>query len=123
MKQQQIQSTQHATLLLDQVTLRTLHEQLNAEYEDVKREQEALRKLNRDLRSEVRTFKEDSTSQNKQIAILEQEKEMLRNESKSLGNLRAEHSKLKVIRKHFESKVYRCIFRMIFGICLLPVNE
>lgn len=96
-KQHQIQNSQHDTLLLDQVTLRTLHEQLTVEYEDAKKEQDILRKLNRDLRSEVRMFKENITTQDRKISNLEQEKEALKNESKSLGNLRAEHSKLKVI--------------------------
>lgn len=82
---------------MDQVTLRTLHEQLTVEYEDVKNEQDVLRKLNRDLRSEVRMFKENVAAQERKILNLEQEKEALKNESKSLGNLRAEHSKLKVI--------------------------
>lgn len=95
-KQQQIQNKQHDTLLLDQVTLRTLHEQLTAEYEDLQKEQELLRKLNRDLRSELRTYKENIASTEKKIAALEQEKEALKNESKSLSNLRTEHSKLKV---------------------------
>lgn len=95
-KQQQIQSSQHDTLLLDQVTLRTLHEQLSLEYEQLKQEQEALRKLNRDLRSEIRSYKENISTHEKKINNLEQEKEALNNESKSLSNLRAEHSKLKV---------------------------
>lgn len=95
-KQQAIQNKQHDTLLLDQLTLRSLHEQLTAEYEDVKKEQDVLRKLNRDLRSELRTYKENISCEEKKIIALEQEKEALKNESKSLSNLRAEHSKLKV---------------------------
>ncbi|KAI4458632.1 hook protein [Holotrichia oblita] len=94
-EQQKIQNNQHDTLLLDQVTIRTLHEQLSAEYEDLKVEQESLKKLNRDLRCELRTIKDKNLSGDKKILTLEQEKEALRNESKSLSNLRAEHSKLK----------------------------
>lgn len=87
--------SKHDTLLHDQVTIRTLYEQLNAEYEELTKEQEQLKKNNRDLRIEVRTLNESSTSHEKKIATLELEKEALKNESKSLGNLRTEHSKLK----------------------------
>ncbi|XP_044261844.1 protein Daple-like [Tribolium madens] len=94
-KQQKIQNTQHDTLLLDQITLRSLHEQLTTEYEQLKAEQELLKKLNRDLRSEVRTLKETNSGQKERISALEVEKESLKNGAKSLGVLRAEHSKLK----------------------------
>ncbi|KAG5892313.1 hypothetical protein JTB14_023493 [Gonioctena quinquepunctata] len=94
-KKQQIQNNQHDTLLLDQVTLRTLHEQLSMEYEEAKREQENLKKVARDLRSEMRTLKEQNDSLDTKIVDVEMEKEILKNDAKSLGNLRAEHSKLK----------------------------
>ncbi|CAG9818185.1 unnamed protein product [Phaedon cochleariae] len=94
-KKQQIQNTQHDTLLLDQVTLRTLHEQLNSEYEEAKREQETLKKVARDLRSEIRTLKETNGTLETRIADVEAEKDALKSDAKSLGNLRAEHSKLK----------------------------
>lgn len=95
-KKHEIQNNNHDTLLLDQETLRRLHEQLSSEYETLRKEQESLKKINRDLRSEIRTFKETIISNDKVIDTLEQEKEALKTESKSLGNLRAEFSKLKV---------------------------
>ncbi|KAK4883258.1 hypothetical protein RN001_006577 [Aquatica leii] len=94
-KQQIFQSTQHDTLLLDQATLRTLHEQLYTEYDEMKKEQDQIKKTNRDLRSEIRNLKDSNTTFEKKITTLELEKDALKNESKSLGNLRAEHSKLK----------------------------
>jgi chromosome segregation ATPase len=95
-KQQKIQNTQHDTLLLDQITLRTLHEQLTGEYEQLKAEQESLKKFNRDVRSEMRALKETNSTQKEKIATLEGEKETLKNGAKNLAVLRAEHSKLKV---------------------------
>lgn len=81
---------------MDQVTLRTLHEQLSTEYEELKHEEEQLKKVNRDLRSEIRTLKDENDNNVTKITSLELEKETLHNDSKNLGNLRAEHSKLKV---------------------------
>ncbi|XP_072394977.1 uncharacterized protein Girdin isoform X2 [Diabrotica undecimpunctata] len=94
-KKQQLQNNQHDTLLLDQVTLRTIHEQLSLEYEEAKNEQENLKKVARDLRSEMRSIKERNNNLESKIADLEAEKDILKNDAKSLGNLRAEHSKLK----------------------------
>lgn len=94
-KQQKLQSSEHDTLLCDQTTLRALHEQLNSEYEEIKKEQNQVKKNNRDLRSEIRTLKESNATLEKKIASIDLEKDALKNESKSLGNLRAEHSKLK----------------------------
>lgn len=94
-KKLQVQNNQHDTLLLDQVTLRTLHEQLSTEYEELKHEEEQLKKVNRDLRSEIRTLKEENSNSLTKITSLELEKDTLRNDSKNLANLRAEHSKLK----------------------------
>ncbi|CAG9863773.1 unnamed protein product [Phyllotreta striolata] len=94
-KKQQIQNTQHDTLLLDQATLRTLHEQLSLEYEEAKKEQENLKKTARDLRSEIRAVKEKNASLENKLKDIDAEKELLKTDAKSLGNLRAEHSKLK----------------------------
>lgn len=94
-KKQEKQNKEHDTLLLDQVTLRTIHEQLNTEYEGLQKEQENLRKLNRDLRSEIRVLKEQNDTHENKISSLEIEKESLKSDSRSLANLRAEHSKLK----------------------------
>lgn len=91
-----MQNNHHDTLLLDQVTLRTLHEQLNTEYEELIVEQETLKKLNRDLRTEIRTMKEMNGNYEERIAVLELEKDTFKNDAKNLSILRTEHSKLKV---------------------------
>nr|CAI5866164.1 unnamed protein product [Callosobruchus analis] len=95
LKKQQIQNTQHDTLLLDQMTLRSLHEQLSTEYEQAKNEQENLKKISRDLRSEIRGMKEKNNSLQSRIANLEIEKEAMKNEAKNLAHLKGEHMKLK----------------------------
>ena len=96
MKERTLQQSAHQQLLLDQVTLQSLHEQLTAEYESLLREREGLKATQRDLRNELRDLKEHCTHQEEAQTLLEQEKEKLRIESQSLGNLRAEHSSLKV---------------------------
>ncbi|KAJ8919185.1 hypothetical protein NQ315_012173, partial [Exocentrus adspersus] len=102
-KKQQLQNNQHDTLLLDQVTLRTLHEQLSMEYEEAKHEQENLKKVARDLRSEVRTLKETNNSLESKVMNLELEKDTLKTDARSLSNLRAEHSKLKACKDDFRN--------------------
>lgn len=62
----------------------------------MKSDQDQLKKANRDLRSEIRALKDLQSSLEKKVLALEQEKVTLKSESKSFGNLRAEHSKLKV---------------------------
>lgn len=95
-KQQKIQNNQRETLLCDQATIRSLHEQLSTEYEELKKEQESWKKQNRDVRMELRNLKDTNAILETRIIKLEEEKDILKNESKSLSNLRAEHSKLKV---------------------------
>jgi chromosome segregation ATPase len=95
-KERSLQKSAHQQLLLDQVTLQSLHEQLTTEYENLLREKEGLKATQRDLRNEVRTLKELCSRQETSQTLLEQEKEKLKTESRSLGNLRAEHSSLKV---------------------------
>lgn len=95
LKKIQIQSTQHDTLLLDQIMLRSIHEQLNLEYEESRKDQEYLKKVARDLRFEMRTLLEKINSLENNIMTLETEKEALKNTTTNLLNLRAEHSKLK----------------------------
>ncbi|XP_060525405.1 girdin [Cylas formicarius] len=94
-KKQQLQNTEHNTLLLDQVTLRTLHEQLTSEYEELKIEQETLKKLNRDLKLEIRDLKEGNDNLRIKVTNWEIEKESLKKDTRNLTNLRTEHSKLK----------------------------
>jgi hypothetical protein len=95
-KERSLQKSAHQQLLLDQVTLQSLHEQLTTEYENLLREKEGLKATQRDLRNEVRTLKELCARQEASQTLLEQEREKLKTESRSLGNLRAEHSSLKV---------------------------
>ncbi|KAL1500867.1 hypothetical protein ABEB36_006292 [Hypothenemus hampei] len=92
LQQHQIESEK---VLSDQVTMRTLHEQLNNEYEEVKLEQDTLRKANRDLRTELRSLKETNDSLEKKLSNSELEKENLRSIASNLTKLRTEHSKLK----------------------------
>ncbi|KAL3278427.1 hypothetical protein HHI36_013749 [Cryptolaemus montrouzieri] len=94
-RQNNLQKNQHDTLLLDQVTFRTIHEQLSLEYEQMRNEQENLKKTTRDLKIEVRTWKEKASSLENIVSSLEHEKENLKADSRNLINLRAEHSKLK----------------------------
>ena len=96
MKERNLQQSAHQQLLLDQVQLQSLHEQLTTEYENLLREKEGLKTNQRDLRNEVKALKELCTRQEASQTLLEQEKEKLKAESRSLGNLRAEHSSLKV---------------------------
>jgi hypothetical protein len=95
-KERNLQQSAHQQLLLDQVTLQSLHEQLTTEYENLLREKDGVKATQRDLRNEVKALKELCTRQEASQALLEQEKEKLKAESRSLGNLRAEHSSLKV---------------------------
>ncbi|XP_068086065.1 girdin [Anabrus simplex] len=94
-KERSLQQAAHEQLLLDQVTLQSLHEQLTSEYERLLREREGLKAGQRDLRSELRVLKEHCDRQEQAQTALQQEKEKLKTESRSLGNLRAEHSSLK----------------------------
>ncbi|XP_069702624.1 girdin [Periplaneta americana] len=94
-KERSLQQSAHQQLLLDQVTLQSLHEQLSTEYEALLREREGLKAVQRDLRNELRALKELCARQEAAHTLLEQEKEKLKSESRSLGNLRAEHSSLK----------------------------
>nr|CAD7404869.1 unnamed protein product [Timema cristinae] len=90
-KEKGLQKSAHQQLLLDQMTLQSLHEQLSTEYESLQQERDSLKVVQRDLKLEVRTLKEQNTTH----AAVEQERDKLRTESRSLGNLRAEHSSLK----------------------------
>ncbi|XP_026276832.1 girdin [Frankliniella occidentalis] len=92
LKQKSEQQQAHEQLLLDQVTLQSLHEQLTGDYEALVNERQTHLTVQRDLRSELRLLRE-------RCALLDQqtqsEKDSLKEASRSLGNLRAEHSKLK----------------------------
>ncbi|KAK3922874.1 Protein Daple [Frankliniella fusca] len=92
LKEKSEQQQAHEQLLLDQVTLQSLHEQLTGDYEALVNERQTLLSVQRDLRSELRILRD-------RCALLEQqsqsEKDSLKEASRSLGNLRAEHSKLK----------------------------
>lgn len=84
-------------MLVDQLTLQKLHEQLTTEYDGLVKEKESLKSNFRDLRADQRLLKENYDVLSSTIEALRTERDTLREESRSLGNLRAEHSKLKVI--------------------------
>lgn len=83
-------------LIEDQKILQTLHEQLNAEYDTLSKEREMLKINLKDLRAEKRCLQEKYTLLKTTCSALEMDKENLLQDSKSLVNLRTEHSKLKV---------------------------
>jgi len=73
-----------------------LHEQLNNEYENLRRERDALKSNLRDVKNENRTLRETCERLEVRSETLQSEREALINNTKSLNNLRGEHSKLKV---------------------------
>lgn len=84
-------------MLVDQLTLQKLHEQLTSEYDTLAKEKEGLKVNFRDLRAEQRLLKENYDILASTIESLRAERDTLKEESRSLNNLRAEHSKLKVV--------------------------
>lgn len=122
-KQQRIRNNNYNTLLQDQNTLRSLHEQLYQEYEEIKTEQDQLKKANRDLRSEIRALKDLQSSLEKKMLALEQEKETLKSESKSFGNLRAEHSKLKVGGVYFQNTYFAFTLHFLKCVVTMYLNN
>lgn len=99
MKEYSLLKNEHQQMLLDQLTLQTLHEQLTSEYDSLVKERETLKNTLRDLRTEHRSLKEKHDLLSVNNDQVNAEKEALKAESRSLGNLRAEHSKLKVTKK------------------------
>ncbi|KAJ8968002.1 hypothetical protein NQ314_002536 [Rhamnusium bicolor] len=73
------------SLQTQQTALQLANSQLVAEKDEIAR----------DLRSEVRTLKETNNTLESKVLNMELEKDSLRTDARSLGNLRAEHSKLK----------------------------
>ncbi|XP_015121094.1 protein Daple [Diachasma alloeum] len=95
LKERDVQQRAHQQLLHDQVTLQSLHEQLNNEYENLLQERETLKASLRDTKNHFRTLRENFElleEKNKQF-VAEQEASLCN--TKSLNNLRGEHSKLK----------------------------
>lgn len=83
------------SLLHDQMSLRCLHEQLSAEYEALSVDRELLKNTIRDQRVDVRQLKEREALLTSQVDELQRQQLAMRKENENLGNLRAEHSKLK----------------------------
>lgn len=83
------------TLLHDQRTLQCLHEQLTAEYEALTGDRELLKSQLRDQRGDVRTLRERDTQLTGQADELQRQLAAQRKENENLGNLRAEHTKLR----------------------------
>lgn len=88
---------EHQQMLVDQLTLQKLHEQLTSEYDTLAKEKEGLKVNFRDLRAEQRLLKEKYDILASTIESLRAERDASKEESRSLNNLRAEHSKLKVV--------------------------
>lgn len=118
-KEKCLQESAHEQLLLDQVTLQSLHEHLSEEYEAASKERELLRSGQRDLRSEIRQLREMNEKKVAEAINLQEDRDKLRLESQSLSNLRAEHSSLKVseniglqklfIKNHKERKLNQLV--------------
>lgn len=86
---------EHSDLLHDQITLQCLHEQLNAEYESLSHDREVLKSSLRDTRVENRDLKESEITLQQRVEELQTQINTMKKENENLGNLRAEHSKLK----------------------------
>ncbi|KAG7203145.1 hypothetical protein KM043_010265 [Ampulex compressa] len=95
LKEQATQQQAHAGLLCDQETLQTLHEQLNNEYEILRHERDALKSNLRDGKNDIRMLRESCERLEGINKILQTEREALMDNTKTLNNLRGEHSKLK----------------------------
>ncbi|XP_049783703.1 protein Daple isoform X1 [Schistocerca cancellata] len=94
-KERGVQQELHEQLIRDQVTLQTLHEHLSEQFDKMAMERESLRGAQRDLRSEVRSLREMYGQRESDAQALQRECDRLKAESRSLTNLRAEHSSLK----------------------------
>lgn len=93
--------------------MQSLHEQLNNEYENLRRERDVLKSNLRDVKNESRTLRETCERLEAKNETLQSEREALINNTKSLNNLRGEHSKLKVYETfhfiHILSFIEKCI--------------
>lgn len=94
-KNMESNKVEHSVLLHDQITLQCLHEQLSSEYESLSSEKECLKTTLRDIRIENRDTKERELVLLNQAEELQKQINGIRKENEILGNLRAEHSKLK----------------------------
>ncbi|XP_014471208.1 PREDICTED: girdin isoform X2 [Dinoponera quadriceps] len=95
LKERNTQQHVHSALLRDQNTMQSLHEQLNNEYEILLRERDSLKSSLRDARNENRTLRESIERLETKSEALQSEREAFVNNTRSLNNLRGEHSKLK----------------------------
>lgn len=95
LKSFETKKVEHVELLHDQKTLQCLHEQLNAEYESLSNDREVLRASVRDNRIENRDLKERETVLQLRVDDTLAQLNGMKKENENLGNLRAEHSKLK----------------------------
>jgi len=91
-QQLESQAERNSQLAQDMANLQKLHETLSAEYEVARNERESTRSELKGVQKELKA----ATEQISALKITNQDQELLRIEAKTLGNLRAEHSKLKV---------------------------
>ena len=96
LKERGAQQRAHSQLVNDQVTLQSLHEQLNNEYENLLQEREVLKANLRDAKISARSLRDTCERLEAKNVLLQAEQECAITNGKSLNNLRGEHSKLKV---------------------------
>jgi predicted nucleic acid-binding Zn-ribbon protein len=90
--QLETQSIQTTQISDDLANLQKIHENLASEYEQLRSERESCRNELKACQRELRL----ATEQINTLKLANQDQELLRMEAKTLTNLRAEHSKLKV---------------------------
>ncbi|XP_046424921.1 girdin isoform X1 [Neodiprion fabricii] len=95
LKERASQESIHSQLVNDQIALQILHEGLNNEYEKLLVEREVVKSTLRDVKNEARALRETCQSLEAKNKALQAERETLIGNTKSLSNLRGEHSKLK----------------------------
>ncbi|XP_059621753.1 girdin [Phlebotomus argentipes] len=95
MKQMDIYKQRNESLRHDLLSLQSMLEQSNSEYDASRSENKDLKTTIRDLKAENRDLRERLFAMEKELKELEAESKTTKSDSMNLTNLRAEHSKLK----------------------------
>lgn len=90
--QLETQCFQTTQISQDLANLQKIHESLACEYEELRGERESSRNELKSCQRELRLASEQINA----LKLTSQDQELLKMEAKTLANLRAEHSKLKV---------------------------